>query len=177
MCDINNDAYEFKFRDLTSQMAKDECGKPLNNDSSEYSRHEFQMQVIFRWTSNNEMKILNKKFNLTNSFRYLSFFYHTIFLNFWDINGFDVDIIDEKYLYTPMRNSFISSIIIAGSRLDFYHKKTRINSCQDFIDLNITRIKSIFQIKLDKKYSRQTFEFRNVSSCIPKCSHTNCISL
>ena len=47
--------------------------------------------------------------------------------------------------------SHIDRIEIIDIRLDFYHNKKKINSCQEMIDLNLDSIKSIFQMTIDKR--------------------------
>ena len=44
--------------------------------------------------------------------------------------------------------SHIGRIEIIDIRLDFYHNKKKINSCQEMIDLNLD---SIFQMTIDKR--------------------------
>ena len=71
---------------------------------------------------------------------------------FWNLNGIDVDIFGNNL---SSNNSYMTSpfdfIEIANSRLDFYHNKRKLNTCRDFIDLNITEIiRSIFQLKKNK---------------------------
>lgn len=55
----------------------------------------------------------------------------------------------------------ISSIELSNCRLELYHNNQKINSCQNFEDLNLTRIGSIFQIRFDSD-SERYFKLRSV---------------
>ena len=130
MCDVNNDAFEFKFKEMSFETDEVICD---NNDN-------FMFLIIFRWTSN-DLNILDKRFNFSNVLRYSSY-YPSIRkkVKLWNLKGFDVDIRNVK---NESEDNFIFSF--SNCRLDLYHNKKRINSCQDIYDLNITRIESIFQ--------------------------------
>ena len=131
ICDINNNEFEFKFKESTSLINIDQ-------------KCEFEdlNLLLFRWTSN-DLLILDKAFNFTNVIRYTDFFKNLPFVvNIMNIKGFDVNFLGKKFLFN---NNSPIAIYIYNSRLDFYHNKKKINSCQDFVDSNITEIESIFQ--------------------------------
>ena len=119
VCDIESDEYEFKFKDLTEKMIKEKC----------YIVEFEHPKIIFRWLSNNKAQkqlVFNNRFNLTNAVRYFSYFEHFMNLNFWYLNGFDLNMFDNhlnftNYLYTD-------KIEFVNSRLDFYHNNKKINS-------------------------------------------------
>ena len=132
MCDIND---EFEFNPSSNFTAQDRC----------YTNTDIQ-HFIFEWTSPNELNILETRFNFTNAVSYIRYLDNSAYIKFWDIIGFDVNIRDYMYLFDK---KLTKTIEFENSRLDFYHNKRRIDSCQDFIDLNITKIESIFQISMD----------------------------
>ena len=131
MCDVNNDAFEFKFKELNSN---DIC---YNSKS-----------VIFKWSGSTGLNVLDKTFNFANAARYFEYSIEFMMARFWNLNGIDVDIFGNNL---SSNNSYMTSpsdfIELANSRLDFYHNKRKLNTCRDFIDLNITQIRSIFQLK------------------------------
>ena len=133
MCDINNDAFEFKFNPRTYQKLI--WDGYCNNSHS----------IIFRWTGSTGSNVLDKRFNFANAARYLRYFaYFMEYMVFWNVKGIDVDIFDNNLFPDNSYMKSFYSIELANSRLDFYHTKRKLNTCQDFIDLNITQIRSIF---------------------------------
>ena len=135
-CDINNDAFEFKFKEPPAQLltASEKC--VIGNNFSRNS-------INFRWMSN-DLTVLEKKFNFTNVFRYFDYFKGSLTIYFWYLKGFDVNFLDKKYSFKSFKTVYID---IWNCQLDFYNnKKKKMNSCQDFADSNITEIQSIFQI-------------------------------
>ena len=153
MCDIN-DKFEFSFKDQTPIITSDKsCFTSLYKD--------IKSRIIFKWTSSsNELNILEKRFNFTNVIRYLSFFKPKVYISFWSIKGFDVKFLGESY--NMSKNSSINVISLSDCRLNFYHNKKKINSCQDFSDYNITQIASIFQISFNVSDITKQFEFKKV---------------
>ena len=141
MCDVNNDAFEFKFKPRTHEeiISNGFCNSPHS--------------VIFRWTGSTGLNVLDKRFNFANAARYFAYFVGYMVAKFWNVKAIDVDIFDNNLFSDPYKASPFDSIELANSRLDFYHNKRKLNSCQDFIDLNLTQIRSIFQIQNSRIYA------------------------
>ena len=155
ICDVtDNEEFELNFKDPTPLMNSDEkC-------STNFYGYITINYIIFKWTwSSNEAKILEKRFNFTNVMRYLSFFKPYVYINFWSLNGFDVNFLGESYNMTVKS---LSGIALLDCSLNFYHNKRKINSCQHFSDLNITQIRSIFQIRYDNKDFYRRIELKNI---------------
>ena len=151
ICDVNENV-EFSFKDPV--MTTDE---KCFTDSYTYFRISY---IIFRWTSSNELSILEKRFNFTNLVRYSNFFMPELHISFWGIKGFDVQFLGE--IYNMPEKSF-SVIALSDCNLNFYHNKKKINSCQHFSDLNITEIRSIFQISFNNASDvSKRIELRNI---------------
>ena len=168
-CEFNDDFYEFKFDEKTESNTRQNCSE-LDKKYSIYA---------FRWTtSSNKLALLETRFNFSKAQRYFSYFkgqettLHTYFI---DIKGFDINILD----YNSMSKRFFRfwRISFVNCHLDFYHVKRKINSCQEFIKLNLTQIESIFQIKTDKNNMLNWIELNNVeykhSICPFLFSNTN----
>ena len=131
-CHITKDGFEFAFKEPTPLINGDIC------DNDDYSYN-----IIFKWTSNKELSILDKRFNFTNAFRYLGYFKTPISVYIWELNGFDVNLFEDDYSF---ENKSAISIEFRNCPLVFYDNKRKLQSCQDFIDLNITKLESIFQL-------------------------------
>ena len=127
--DLNNNAFKFN-------MTLVKCDEENNEKMGRI------LDIIFRWTSSNDLAILDKRFQYSNV---ELFFIHWRILprdfRFWNFDGFDLNILDEL-----LKHYFVRTIEIAKSRLDFYHNKRKIESCEDITNLNLTLIRSIFQI-------------------------------
>jgi hypothetical protein len=124
---------EFKFKE------------PFGNDVRCDKLDDIIFLIIFRWTSN-EMGILNKRFNFSNVIRYSKYYHNYIIkIKLWNLKGFDINIRNEKNEKQIYSSIIKSTLSLSNCRFDFYHNKKRIESCQDIIGLNITRIESIFQ--------------------------------
>ena len=137
LCDIKTDEYEFKYSNRSIRIDGERCSLFEDRDHVKYQ------ETIFRWTSDSRSRILDKRLNLTNAMRYFSNFKSTVNVNFWNLNGFDVNLYKVQ-----LKNTFIKSIELSNSRLEFYLNKSRIQSCQD---IRNHEIHSIFQIKLDPR--------------------------
>ena len=134
ICDINNNDFSFKFKDPPTFVNGTKCLLKDNNHNN---------KIIFRWTSK-ELTILDKPFDLM--YRYIRYFNYSTEIHFWSVKGFDLNFLSEK----PINyRSKIYEIQLSKSRLDFYHDKKRINSCDDMRKSNITSIRSIFQEKVE----------------------------
>ena len=110
------------------------------------------------------MTILDRKFNFTNVFNYIKHFKNHISVHLWNLKGFDLNFMGKKMINYKSR---IGVFHFANSRLDFYHDKKRINSCDDISKSNISTIMSFFQLRLanitsSTKKSFRFFVFRNV---------------
>lgn len=55
----------------------------------------------------------------------------------------------------PSKYILIKSIEFIDIRLDFYHNKKRINSCQELIDSNLTNRQTIFQIPFSERAAKR----------------------
>ena len=130
LCDIKNDAFEFKIKETVGEKS---CN--LTN------------VIMFNWSSN-KLITLEKKFNFTSVIRY---FNRSIYVHFWNLKGFETNILeDNKHSF---ENRISISISLSDIRLDFYRNKKRMESCKDFdfdfTDSNLTQFQSIFQIGSD----------------------------
>ena len=165
-CEFNDDFYEFKFEEKMENNTRQHC----YDTDKKYSTY------VFRFTSTNEIPILEKRFNLSNVKRYLSYYKSSfvfLYTYLMDIKGFDVNILDNNVI--TKRFYYDWKVLLANCRLDFYHEKKKINSCQDIINLNLTRIESIFQIKSDsmlKKLELNYVEYKQ-SICPFLFNNTN----
>jgi hypothetical protein len=152
-CDINNDTYEFKFKQPTPVIITGEkC------DINGYKH--FPQTIIFRWTTK-DLSILDEQFNFTNVISYFNYFKFAgrFEAHFWNLKGFDIEMLKNL---NSSETSPDLSIYLANCPLDFYHKRRRINSCQDIIDSNLTDIESIFQIKTGYNGFPSAFRLQNV---------------
>ena len=144
ICNVNNNEYSFEFNDQESFNASKKC----------IENYETISLIILRWTRSNELTILESRFNITNFYRFTTYFKYVYFMQFSNgINGFDVQLYDAWDFY-----GYVFLEILTG-RLDFYHNKKRIESCQDFIDMNITQIRSIFQMSF--KFNLKNIEYKH----------------
>ena len=165
-CEFNDDFYEFKFEEKLENNTRQNCYEI----DKKYSRY------VFRFTSSNKIPILEKRFNFSNVKRYFSYYKNKflyLYTNFIGIKGFDVNIQDNN----PINQRFFSpwKVYLANCRLDFYHEKRKINSCQDLIEFNITQIQTIFQIKSDtmlKRFDLNYIEYKQ-SICPFLFNNTN----
>ena len=151
LCDINNDGFEFKFKEPT----------PLITAGKKCFMSKFYL-IVFRWISN-DLIILDKQFNFTNMIRYFGYFDETSLefsINIINLKGFDINFLGEKK-YSFDKN-YEPNIYINNCLLDFYHNKKKLNSCQDFLDSNVTEIKSIFQQMYQGNKTTYIFELKNV---------------
>lgn len=163
ICDIKDDSFDFKYNnDLKKHITDKKCDN--------YGNLIHFKSIIFRWTSSNDLITFDKRFlniipNSINYFFYFPFL-PLVRISFWDLKGFDVSIFEKGYLENLSKGEFSLKfeffwliIEVANSRLDFYHNKKKINSCQDISDSNLTRIDSIFQVG---SFSKLLFKLRFV---------------
>ena len=134
-CDINTDEFQFQFNEPWPNHTPENCF--ISKGENLYGNH----YMILRWTSS--LAILERRFNLTNFHRYPSLFFRQLNLKLVNAKGFDVNIIDDELLLNPI-NPLVLDLI--DCRLDFYHNRHKLQSCQDFIDSNVTEIRSIFHL-------------------------------
>jgi hypothetical protein len=66
-----------------------------------------------------------------------------MYFKIWGVKGFDINFLDDSYFQEKLP---LSRTEFSNCRLEFYHDKKKIKSCQDFIDWNRTQIESVFQI-------------------------------
>ena len=149
-CDVKDTNFTFKFPEPTPQITNNsKCN--MNSDL----KVELQYQkIIFRWVSN-EIGILEKQFNFTNTMRYFSHFKHSMSVSMQKFKGFDLNILEKS------KHKYIEYFHIEGGFLEFYHKKKKITSCKELIDFNPKKIKSIFQMIFDNHHNHK-FMLSNV---------------
>ena len=160
LCDVNEE-FEFIFEGPTPSLNKSDEKCFLYSFSVDDADDSliYQTKITFKWMSSN---ILEERFNFTNVIRYFSYFFEPrVYLNLWGIKGFDVNFLGRNYNNT-WENSSIFTIALSDCRLSFYHNKRKINSCQDFIDFNITQIASIFQIAFYEYDYTKEIELKNI---------------
>ena len=110
MCDINNDEFGFRYKEPTLQFN--------NREKCLFTSETLRPSIIFR--STNEQNILSKRFNLTNTLRYMNYFdiqNHGFILMFWDFKGIDVNLIDSMD-YNLNLNLEIPVLIFIKTRKD-----------------------------------------------------------
>lgn len=151
LCDVKNEMFEFKLNHANPLKTNHLCDLNAEN----VTLH--PQTTILRWLFKDESAILNERFNFTNVIKYFSKFKYFMNLNIHSVNGFGFNLFHDDFKRT--RISYIELIDI---RLEFYHNKKKINSCQEIFDLNLTAVKSIFQIPFDKKAHGQLFILRDV---------------
>ena len=166
-CDVNDDRFTFRFKEPTPQLNTSE--KCFLNYSSHYNLP----SITFKWTSTNEMNILDKRFNITNALRYLNDYFDIeeyYIVNFWDVKGFDVNIFDigdyNIFMNTVSSTDKIIIFVFTNSRFEFYQNKKKISSCKNFID---TGIDSIFQMNTGTNFKLKNIQYkRNICPLIFK---------
>ena len=150
ICDINNDKFQLKFIDPWPNPIPKFCF--VSKDDIGYINH----YMILSWTpSINQLAILDRRFNLTNFHRYPLVFLRTLNLKLVNVKGFDVNLIDDELFKNPI---YLVVIDLINCQLDFYNNKRKLQSCQDFIDSNVTEIRSIFHLGTYVT----TFKYRNL---------------
>jgi hypothetical protein len=65
----------------------------------------------------------------------------------------------------------IGLIHLSNCRLDFYHEKKRINSCDDISKSNISSVMYIFQINLNGLFILRNVDYKESKSTINKESN------
>ena len=149
MCDINKNDMWFKFKDPPIIINRTQCKLNAYTHS----------QIIIRWTSSKESTILDRQFNFTNLIKYLTYFKSLTDVQLLNLKGFDLNFLEKNaFKYT----SYFMYIQVANSRIDFYHDKRKINSCSDIWKLNITHMRSIFQVRLNNIIINKNTIKRNV---------------
>lgn len=118
ICDINNNEFEFQFKNPSLQLINGSqvCDNEENINNSE--SYLLFSQLIFRWTSN-DLTILDQKFNASNVNRYFKHFNLTsnVQLTFMNVKGFDVNIFDDEFFSLGYN---ILEYRLINCRLDFY---------------------------------------------------------
>ena len=154
-CEIYNDGYEFKFYEspLESNVTYQTCNDYFNARNQEFS------SITLRWPSSNELAILVPKLNMTNLHRYFYLFLSLGNLKLINAKGFDVNILDDHFF----DNGFnIKVIDLINCRLDFFnHNKSKFQPCEESIESNFTRIRSIFQILIPSEEEITTVKIEN----------------
>lgn len=145
-CDIYNNEFEFKFNDNEPNVTFKNCNAYF------FEKNLLFPSIILRWASSNELAIFEPKLNLTNLYRYFYLFFSSGTLKLINSKGFDVNMLDN-YFFNNRLNIPIVDLI--NCRFDFYHKRSKFQSCQD-IESNVTRIQSIFQILAMSDKQKQT---------------------
>jgi len=104
-----------------------------------------QTSVILKWQTR-ESYILDSTLKIYKLLDYLSYFYWYVYLNFMNLKGFDVNLLENNLSASLLQNSGISSLVFVNCKMSFYFGKEKVQSCQDFKNKNISAINSIFQI-------------------------------
>lgn len=81
-CEINNDEFEFKFRDPNSIKNNETC----DQDEKFFDRTNF---IILKWTESNELAVLEKRFNFSNVIQFFRLYKKLVTLKIFNIKGFD----------------------------------------------------------------------------------------
>ena len=132
VCDVENQRFKFKFEG--PNLTKHHCDMSNDEDHTQ--------MTLLRWTSS-ESITLNNRFNFTNALTYFSYFKKQMDLQIHGLKGFDLNFFVEKY---RSKSPFLGTIELVDTRMDFYHDNKKISSCREMVDLNLTNIKSIFQL-------------------------------
>ena len=134
-CDIKENNFEFRFKEPT-----------INQTNCDQIDPNYYNIYALKWTISNELAILNNRFNFSNAVRYFKRVPGDLsYISFIGLNGFDVNFLNNELLIKNYSQTYYFQFL--NGRLDFYHKNKKLSSCQDIIDLNLTRFKSIFQIQ------------------------------
>ena len=146
ICEINDETFEFNFKEPMSFKAGKKC--PDNNKIGKVEN------IILRWTNSKELSILDNRLNISNVIRYNRYFERAKDVKLWNLKGFDINILDDFNAYAVFEEFNSNSdeylqLFCSNCRFDFYHNRRKMNSCQDIDKSNITRIYSIFQIKIE----------------------------
>lgn len=153
VCDINSEDFELKLNHSIPRKTDHTCDL-----TPEIGNGHWQ-SAIFRWLSRDESAILDERFNLTNAIAYFKHFKTHVNLNVYGVNGFGLNLFHKNL---NLKNTHIQSFELIDIRLEFYHDKKKMNSCQEIIDLNLKEIKSIFQITIAKGRTTHYFILRDV---------------
>ena len=136
LCDIRDEKFEFTFPNMPiPKLDSDFC------DINELLKEaiEFNFHCNF---------ILSKQFNITNLLRYSWYFDKTIIVNFVNLKGFELDMINDL----DKNKRFINQINIdifncVKCKMEFYSNGRLVKTCQDIIDSNNGLVRSLFQIR------------------------------
>ena len=155
-CEIYNNEYEFKFYEspLEPNVTYQNCYDYFKKRNLNF------LSIALRWTSSKELAILEPNFNMTNLNRYFHLFLKSGNLKLINGKGFDINIIDEYFVENGLTN--IKIIDLINCRLNFYYNKRKLQSYQDFIELNVTIIQSIFQILVPSEEEITTVKIKNL---------------
>jgi hypothetical protein len=138
VCEINDDSFEFEVKSSKPLITGDFC-EFEENDNDWISG---MFNVLFKWTNRKESNILGKQWNFSKMFSYFDYFFPT-YIRFRGLKGFEINMLEG---IDSNKTKLTGRIELSDCRLDFYHNKKRINSCQDLINANIiTTVESIFQ--------------------------------
>ena len=143
LCNIRFEEFEFTFPFMPDPKLESEfC---LVNDIM------YKEVVEFRFHSN---FILSKKFNITNIFDYAMFFKKYTDVNFVNLKGFELDMIndlDQNERFIEQDNIDIFNCV--KCKMEFYSNGRLVKTCQDIIDSNNGSVRSVFQIRKSSEVS------------------------
>lgn len=132
MCDINDDdPFEVNINSDTPLITGEVC------ESGENDRIFDIENVIFRWANRKKTKILDKQLDFSYMYNYFSYFKYEQNVRFGGFNGFDINMLE---VIDSANKTLSGRIELSDCRIDFYHDKKRIDSCEDVKNANLTRV-------------------------------------
>ena len=129
LCDIRFEEFEFTFPMPSPLLESESC---LINDVMYKEAIEFRFHSDF---------ILSKQFNITNLLRYSEYFQKYIDVNFVNLKGFELDMINQH----SFEKHAIDVFNCVKCKMDFYKNGRLVKTCEDIND----SIWSLFQIRRD----------------------------
>ena len=140
LCDIRDDNFQFNYPVQSPLLL-------LNQSNPCFINVLYQDAIEIRFHNN---FILGKRFNITNMLSYFKYFRYYIFANFVNLNGFELDILNEgNKTMQQIKQKELAGFNCVNCKIDFYSNGRLLKTCQDIIDLNPNEvmIRSLFQIK------------------------------
>ena len=147
LCEIRDEQFQFNYP-MPWPILKPIYKEDLKfEDECNINEHvNFKDVIEFRFHNN---FVLNKHFNITNLFSYLSYFRYQTNAIFTNLNGFEIYILNDSNQHLPKEN--VQYVICIKCKIDFYSNGRLLKTCQDIIDSNSNNnsslIWSLFQIQ------------------------------
>ena len=119
----------------------------LTNESEYASLKNVDPIVGIKWPSDYSA-ILDNKFSILNMFYLFKHIFKAYSINFYNLNGFDLNLMGEDLIVHKNINYYISvnEIIFFGCKMSFYDNQKKINTCEHILGSNNSQVLSIFQI-------------------------------